>query len=150
MPQNVDKDLAKARTASAKAYSSGSKKFFDFFTPDVTVYSVNSTEPVIGLPAFKKEFSLQKREFKVLKDNVKMLGDEQALVVLTARIKQSGITFNVRQSGYWTKTQQGWQIKHLHTTLLGKPTPPVATSPKAITVMTEKIATVAAVVGVAQ
>jgi hypothetical protein len=155
MANKIDSDLRKALDGSAKAYSSGNENFFDYFTDDVTVYSINSSEPVIGLTKYRSQFRVnlratEKRSFKLLKDDVQMVNEKQALAVRTGQIRQAGITFNVRQSAFWVNTDNGWKMKHLHTTLIGTPSAPVAKSADAISVLNERIATVAAVLGVAQ
>ena len=156
MAEKVNPKLKKALDGSAKSYAAGSQDFFDFFTDDVTIYSINSSEPIVGLASYRKQFGSSlapregKRSFKILKDDIQMVGATQALAVRTSQIRQEGITFNARQSAFWVETDAGWKIKHLHTTLIGTPSAPTPRTAEAVSVLNERIATVASVLGVAQ
>lgn len=146
--------LQKTMKASLKAYCDGDSSFFTYFTSDATVYSIGSSEPFRGVSEYKKYFDpllrKEKRKAKVLKEDVHTL-DGNAVVAQTLQIVHSGITTNVRQSVVWTHTDAGWRMNHLHTALVGSPTPTTAPGDfDTVKVLNERIATVAAILGVAQ
>jgi len=132
----------------------GDASFFDYFAKDATIYSVGSTEPMQGRDAYRKSFeahlTASKREESVLDRTVQIVGDK-AVVAQTVQIKQNDVTANVRQTIVYGETAEGLKVLHLHTALIGNPTSgEVPSTPGAIRVLNEKIATVADVLGVAQ
>jgi hypothetical protein len=90
-----------------------------------------------------------KRRTKIISQDIKELNDS-AVVAQTLQVTEAGLVANIRQSVIWTKTDR-WRIKHLHSALIGNLTATkMPTRPSAITVLNERIATTAAMVGVAQ
>lgn len=152
--QNIDPALKKTMTSSLRLYDNGDKKWFNVLADDATVYAIGRAEPFVGKKAYEKNFlpalAATKRKTKVLHQDIKML-DTTAVVTQTLQIKQDGVLSSVRQSVVWTKSKRDWQIRHLHSALVGQPSAiKLAKSAGDIQVLNEKIATVAAVLGVAQ
>jgi ketosteroid isomerase-like protein len=140
--------------SSLAAYNNGDRSFFNYFDKDATIFSVGSAEPIKGRDAYRKSFEAHltgnKREETVLDRTVQIVGDK-AVVAQTAQIKQSDVVANVRQTYVFGETGEGLKVLHLHNALIGTPfAGEVPTSPMAIRVLNEKIATAAAVLGVAQ
>ena len=155
--RNVDPNLRKAITEANKLWDSGNGKWFGFLADDVVVYSIGQTEPFRGRKAYQKHFGTElgrtKRKTSTINQNIQSM-DGTAVVAQTLQIVQENITANVRQSVIWSNTKTnryGWQISHLHTALIGNPTPAkIPRQANAIRVLNERIATIAAVLGVAQ
>lgn len=152
--QDIDPALKKTMTSSLRLYDDADAKWFNVLADDATVYAIGRAEPFVGKKAYEKVFlsvlAATKRKTKVLHQDIKML-DMTAVVTQTLQIKQDGILSSVRQSVVWTKSKKDWQIRHLHTALIGQPNAiKVAKSAGDVQVLNEKIATVAAVLGVAQ
>jgi hypothetical protein len=147
-------ELERAMESSLRLYANGDKRFFDYFTEDARIYSVESSEPIVGRKAFQAsfgpEFSKTKRKVAVLSADAQVIG-EQAILSQTLSVSAGSVTTHIRQSVVWQETPKGWAMVHVHNAIVGQP---VATSaPKsanAVKVLNERIATVAAVVGVAQ
>lgn len=158
--QARDPGLQRAIDNADKFWEQGDKKWFTLLADDVIVYSVASVEPFEGRKAYEQHFTGRltsgKRRATPLARDVQMLEDDNAVVAQTVEIEEGDVIANIRQSVIWQKAPKGgdWKIKHLHTTLLGSPVPsPRAarvTSTQGIRVLNEKIATIAAVLGVAQ
>lgn len=149
-PQSLDSVMA----ASLKQYDRGDPKWFAHLASDATVYAIGTTTPFVGRAAYEAHFSpnltAAKRKTQVLDQKVKYLNDATAVVTQTLQITQAGVVSVVRQSIVWSLNKV-WQISHLHSALVGNPTG--AKSPATVTgirVLNERIATVAAVLGVAQ
>jgi hypothetical protein len=150
----IDPELRKAMDSANQLYIKGDARWFDLLAEDATVYSLNSLEPHRSRSAYRQSFSAtltaEKRAMKVLDENVQMMG-ESALAARSLQITQGGVIVNVRQSIVWRKTDKGWKMHHLHTALVGSPVPAkMPKTAKAVRVLNERIATVAAVLGVAQ
>lgn len=145
--------LAKALEDSANAYNNGDSKFFDFFAKDATIFSAGAAEAIKGRDSYRQTFGPKlkgKRDVKILDRTSQVLGDK-TVVSQTAQITHDGITANVRQTMVWAHTDEGWRVHHLHTALIGTPfAKEVPANGNAIRVLNERIATVAAVLGVAQ
>jgi ketosteroid isomerase-like protein len=148
--------LKKAMDESLKAYAAGNKRFFDFLREDVRVYAVNSAEPLIGRKKFESSFAPtlagSKRKVKVVSSDLQE-SERQAVLSQTLEIASEGVTVYVRQTVIWERGAGGrWQMSHIHNSFVGQPLASgrVPTSIRGIQVLNERIATVAAAVGVAQ
>lgn len=146
--------LKNTMKSSLLLYESADVRWFDALADDVTVYAIGRSEPFSGRAAYEQSFKeileSEKRKVKVLHQDIKIL-DSTAIVTQTLQVKQGGVLSNVRQSVVWALRDDGWKIQHLHTALIGQPAAEKA--PKStyeIQVLNERIATVAAVLGVAQ
>lgn len=154
MPK-IDPDLKRAMDGSLKAYSKGDPSFFEYVDEKVRVYGPNSTEPVTGKKAFKASFgtslSEHKRQVKVVAQDVQVSGD-QAILSQTLQITANRISSHVRQTVVWAKVDAHWKMLHIHNAFVGKPLSigPAPTTPAGLRVLNDRIATAAAVVGVAQ
>lgn len=151
----ADKGLQQALDRTAKLYANGDPALFDYFAEDAIVYAVGSTEPFRGRNAYRKHFqpilTAEKRKISFLQQDVLNIDEGKAVVAQTAQITQGGVIAHIRQTMVWASDDGGWKVQHVHTTLVGEPTPAkMPTSASAIKVINERIATVAAVLGVAQ
>jgi hypothetical protein len=155
MPESTFEERVKRQLeVSERAYNAGDPSFFNNFTEDATIFSVGSTESIIGREAYQQylqpRFAGYTRTVKVLDRNLKIV-DDKAVVTQTAQITVSGITSNVRQTMVFIDTQDGAKVQHLHTALIGTPVAQeIPTDLSSIRVLNEKVATIAGVLGVAQ
>jgi ketosteroid isomerase-like protein len=155
--KKVDSKLDRALKDPLRAYATGNERFFSFFTDDARIYPVDSQQPIVGRKAFAARFGPQltaaKRKVEKLHTDIQATA-EQAIIAQTLSITTNGVTTPVRQSVVWDKQSDGsWKISHLHTAQAGHPIVSPGKLPgnvNAVTVLNEKIATVAAVLGVAQ
>lgn len=152
----TDSGLKEAMDASLKAYAAGDRRFFDFLQDDVRVFNLNSVEPMVGRKrfesAFGPNFANSKRKVKVINSDLQQTG-EQAVLAQTLEIGTAdGIAAFVRQTVIWSSVGGKWKMSHIHNALVGQPiaTAKLPASVKGIQVLNERIATVAAAVGVAQ
>jgi ketosteroid isomerase-like protein len=150
----VDAALARAMRDSLRAYANSDRRFFDYLRDDVRIYNLNSAEPMVGRAQFQKAFTdfRTKRKVAVLHSEVQP-GDNQAILLQTLQVTVNGIASNVRQTVVWERGREGnWQMTHIHNALIGQPvvTAGAPTTARAVRVLNERIATVAAAVGVAQ
>jgi len=150
-----DPKLDRAMRDSLKAYASGDARFFDYLREDVRVFNLNSVEPMVGRKRFQEAFQptfRTKRKVQVISSDVQPSGD-QAVLAQTLQVTVDGITTTIRQTVIWNSDQdKNWQMSHIHNALVGQPviSGKLATTAKGVRVLNERIATVAATVGVAQ
>jgi hypothetical protein len=152
--REVDPELQRAMDGSLKAYSAGDRSFFDYLTDDVRVYSVNSVAPTTSRREFEEQFGEafeRRREVTVVSQDVDAR-DDRAVLSQTLEVVSEQVTSFVRQTVIWDRGQQRWRMSHIHNAQVGQPIfvgePP--RDPIGIRVLNERIATVAAAVGVAQ
>lgn len=152
--QTVSK-LDKAMRDSLKAYAAGNNKFFDYLSNDVRVYTVGSAEPIVGRKAFEDYFGPTfrqlKRKVSVVAKDIQLTTD-QAILAQTLEIGAKGVNSYVRQTVMWKQNDGDWKMSHIHNAMVGQPvvSGPAPKTAKAIRVINERIATVAATVGMAQ
>lgn len=134
------------------AYERTSEEFFNFFTQDATFFTISSPTRIDGVEEFRRGFEPNytgRRRSQILSPEIRILGDT-AMVSFHNRITVEGRTTNLRASAVIVKDEaDNVKITHLHNSLLETPriwTGPGA-APDAITVLEERVATAAAVVG---
>lgn len=153
----IDRGLSVAMRDSLRAYCAGSERFFSFVSDKVRVYTVeDATRPIVGRKAFQKAFgsalTSMKRKVDVLHSDIQVTGD-QAILAQTLAISAKGVTSHVRQSVVWSRDADGaWRMSHIHNGLVGTPVvaPSALRGADPVRVLNERIATVAATVGMAQ
>jgi hypothetical protein len=52
----LDPKLENAMRASLKAYATGSKRFLEYLLENVRMYTLDSSEPIVGRKAFESYF----------------------------------------------------------------------------------------------
>lgn len=155
MATQMDPRLDKAMRESLKVYAAGNKRFFNYLSNDVRVYTVESSEPIVGRKAFENYFGptfrKNKRKVSVVAKDVQMAAG-QAVLAQTLEITANGVSSYVRQTVIWEEDDGAWKMRHIHNAMVGRPVvsgrPP--RTARAIRVINERIATVAATVGMAQ
>jgi|SRR3954453_10733475 len=155
LPKNMDPALKKAMNSSLKAYSAGDPKFFQFLSDDVRVYGLDSSEPIIGRKAFEAKFrpTFTKTKRKVTKtfEDLRIVGN-QAILSQTLQVTANQVSMPLRQTVVWDGTGANWRMTHIHNARGGQAVGvgKQPTTAAQIRVLNERIATVAATVGVAQ
>lgn len=153
--KQTDPKLEKAMRDSLKAYAAGDMDFFNYLRNNVRVYTVESHEPIVGRKAFESYFGptfrKNKRSIAVVSKDVQLTG-EQAVLAQTLKITARGISSYVRQTVVWERGAGEWQMSHIHNALVGQPvvSGQAPRTARSIRVVNERIATVAATVGMAQ
>ena len=154
--ERVDPQLKEAMDESLRLYAEGDERFYDFVSDDVRVYSLDSVEPSLSRDSFRKAFAPTfsvKRDVRVLNMDVQAKGD-QAVLAQALEISIDQIAVFVRQTVIWERGgERGWQMSHIHNALAGRPISTSGQLPQTaaeVQVLNERIATVAAAVGVAQ
>lgn len=148
-------ELLKALAGMDKAYTSGSKTWFSYLSDDVLVYSSSSGEPFKGKAAYAKHFEKSltsaTRKVKILNREIQTMG-EISVVYQAVQILQENVIINMKQSQVWKLTDKGWKVNHIHSAVVGSPQAlkPETSRASTINVINEKIASMAAVLGVAQ
>jgi hypothetical protein len=151
----ADPKLEQAIQESIKYYAAGDERFFDLLDDDVRMYGVESIEPIVGRKAFQGNFAKNlagtKREVSVLKSEVRPAG-EYAVHNQTLQVTADGVSSILQQQVVWVQRPRGWLKWVVQSSLPARPvfTGPAPKTSQAVRVINERIATVAAVLGVAQ
>lgn len=147
-------ELTRAIDSSLKAYGAGDRSFFDYLTKDARVYTINSAEPTKSVRDFEKRFGdgfKRRRQVDVVNRDIDARPG-RGVVSQTLAVTADNVTTYIRQTAIWDRGDTGWKISHLHNAQVGQPVV-AGSAPReigAIRVLNERIATVAATVGVAQ
>ncbi len=150
-PAMFEERVTASLNNSVLAFNAGQPEFFDEFSDDAMIFTVDSTDPIKGRQAYQQKYgaalAASKREKTILDRSVQIVGNK-AVVTQTAKISEGHSSANVRQTIVYGETGEGLKVLHLHTALL---TPQSANSGRAaIRVVNERIATISASPGVAQ
>lgn len=137
-----------------KAYASGSKSWFDFLDDEIIIYTNTSAVPFKGKKSYYDNFAKllgsSKRKLEILSRQIQEIGNV-FIVYQVVQVIQDGVMVNMKQSQVWAETKRGLKMNHLHSSVLGTPLAKVNSKKlSSINIINEKIATVAAAVGVAQ
>lgn len=143
----LEADVRECLELSEAAFSQGQPEFFQQFAEDAVIFTTDSPEPIKGREAYRQRYehalSAQSREKTILDRKIQIVGDK-AVVTQKARITQAETTATVSQTMVYGVTNEGLKVLHSQTSLL---TPQIGDP---VQVITERVATVADVLGVAQ
>jgi hypothetical protein len=134
------------------AFSEGLPEFFNEFAGDAMIITPDSKEPINGREAYRARYesalTSQKRSKTIVNRNMQITGNK-AVVTQTARIAEGETTVDVLQTIVYGLTNEGVKVLHLHTAPV-MPKSAKMMAPTTVRVVNEKIASMAAVTGVAQ
>jgi hypothetical protein len=136
---------------SERAFCAGQAGFFEEFAADAVIFTTDSSDPIRGRDAYRQRYEAdlcaQSREKTILDRKVQIVADK-AVVTQKARIAQANASAIVSQTIVYGITNEGLKVLHAQTSLLS---PEAANNQTpTVEVINERIATMAAVVGVAQ
>lgn len=151
----INPEFLKQISIMDKEYSSGKQSFFDNFDDNVVIYTNITAEPIKGKENYVKNFSellgSKKRKLNIISRQIQSLGSIY-IVYQVIQVVQEGVAVNMKQSIVWGVNDKGYKVNHMHTSTIGTPhvVSPLKKNIGSINVINEKIATIAATVGVAQ
>lgn len=150
-PKQFEDKVRASLDRSVVAFNEGRPEFFDEFGEDATIFTADGKEPIKGREEYRQRYlntlTSQKREKTIQSRNMQIVGDK-AVVTQTARITENGTSADVLQTIVYSNGGETVRVQHLHNALL-TPTHEAAVPPP-VRVVNERIAAVAAVLGVAQ
>jgi ketosteroid isomerase-like protein len=151
-PKQFEDKVRASLDRSVVAFNEGRPEFFDEFGDDATIFTADGKEPLKGREAYRQRYlstlTSQKREKTIQSRNMQIVGDK-AVVTQTARITENGSSADVLQTIVYSNGGEAVRVQHLHNALLTQQASESATPPP-VRVVNERIAAVAAVLGVAQ
>ena len=134
-------------------YEKASPKFFDHFYPNATIFPVSQPTRVDGIAEYKKGFQLEATKGKPRRSQILSLdiqiSDGSAVASYHNRVMVNDAVMNLRVTLMINKDAKGQlKILHMHCSPLSAPV--VSREHKdlsAVTVLEERVATAAAMVG---
>ena len=147
----LEAEVKQSLDRSELAFSQGQPAYFEEFATDAVIFTADSPDPIRGREAYRQRYEAalcaHGREKTILDRKVQIVGDK-AVVTQKARIEQADAAATVSQTMVYGITNEGLKVLHSQTSLL---TPEVNDGQKpTVKVINERIATMAAIVGVAQ
>lgn len=150
--------LEQALEGFIASFEGGSEEWFDYFSPDVSVYGIGAVEPINGREAYQANFGkllAKEREVRVLKRDVQEMGDT-AVAMHLLEVTQDDVVTILREGSIWRRGDGGWQVVHLNASLATDPVPAERTvrqlrdDLQSIKVLRARLATTSVQVGLAQ
>lgn len=137
-----------------EAFESGSEKFFDFFDKDVSLFTLSSPTRVDGRDVYRTGFEQffinTKRNSQILSPEVRVLGEDAAVMTFHNRILVKGVSTNLRGTVVFARNDKG-ELKcvHMHNSPLGQPTAIGADlrTVEDVTLLEERVASASAMTG---
>jgi hypothetical protein len=137
-----------------KAYERGDEVFFDFFARDTSLFTLSSPTRVDGIEVYKAGFAPffvgTERISQILSPEVRILGDDSALLTFHNRILVRGMATNIRGTVVIQRQDDGkLAFVHMHNSPLTQTTAPAVgpTELESITVLEERVAAASAMTG---
>jgi len=137
-----------------EAFESGDERFFDFFDKSVSLFTLSTPTRVDGRDVYRRGFENfflgQKRNSQILSPEVRLLGEDSAVMTFHNRILIKGISTNIRGTVVFVRDEKGdLKCVHMHNSPL---TQPVAQGQldaaiENITLLEERIASASAMTG---
>jgi ketosteroid isomerase-like protein len=156
MPERLTEEEALAfLQKTVDAYEAGSDEFFGYFAPDASVFVVSTPTRIDGRDVFREGFGPYffgtERISQILSPEVRLLGDDAAMLSFHNRILVKGVSANIRGTMVIARDDQGeLKVVHLHNSpLVQAPitVAPVTEDLNSITVLEERVAAASAMTG---
>lgn len=141
------------------AFEAGDPHFFDFFTKDMSMFALTTPTRIDGKETYEHGFAPfflnRTRHSQILSPEVRLLGDNAAVMTFHNRILIQGVATNLRGTVIFERDAASGELRcvHMHNSPL---TQPVATSAAAvsekrsledITLLEERVASASAMAG---
>jgi len=150
----TEKEVLSTMKKFQEAFEAGDPKFFDFFSKDMSLFSLSTPTRIDGLETyqhgFENVFTSGTRKSQILSPEVRILGENAAVMTFHNRILVGGVSTNIRGTVVFAREGSG-QLKcvHMHNSPLAAPAVQ-ASSPQSledVTVLEERVASAVAMVG---
>jgi ketosteroid isomerase-like protein len=137
-----------------EAFEAGDERFFEFFDKSVSLFTLSAPTRVDGRDVYRRGFEHfflgTKRNSQILSPEVRLLGDDSAVMTFHNRILIKGVSTNIRGTVVFIRDDNGdLKCVHMHNSPL---TQPVAQGQldaaiDNITLLEERIASASAMTG---
>lgn len=150
----TEQDVLDWFTRTIRAYEAGDESFFDFFSPDASLFMVSTPTRIDGRDIWRDGFAPyfvnHERVSQILSPEVRLLGPDSAFISFHNRILVKGVATNIRGTVIVTRDGGGeLQFVHMHNSPLTHAVAP-AVHPAdldSITVLEERVAAASAMTG---
>lgn len=124
-----EKEVADTMKRWQEAFEAGSDKLFEFFDPDVSLFTLSSPTRVDGREIYRRGIEgrvLGKRwKSQILSPEVRLIGPEGAVMTFHNRINRDGISANFRGAVVFARDATGdLKCVHVHISPLRQPMDP--------------------------
>jgi ketosteroid isomerase-like protein len=148
----TEEEVSAALDRFQNSYEQGDDKFFEHFDEKASLFTLSSPTRIDGREVYRRGFqpyfSGQKRRSQVLSPEIRILGDDSALVTFHNRILANGVSTNIRATLIFQRDAKGsFQIVHTHLSPLGQGVSAAPTKIEDVTLLEERVASAAAMAG---
>ena len=146
--------VAQTMKSWQEAFESGDERFFDYFDKNVSLFALSTPTRIDGRDVYRRGFEQfflgVKRNSQILSPEVRLLGDDSAVMTFHNRILIKGVSTNIRGTVVFVRDQNG-ELKcvHMHNSPLNQPVAQgqLDASIENITLLEERIASASAMTG---
>lgn len=159
MPEKTHKALTEDQVVKTmkdwqETFESGNERWFDFFDKDASLFTVSSPTRIDGREVYRAGFAQFflniKRNSQILSPEVRILGEDAAVMTYHNRVLIRGISTNMRGTVVFARDASG-ELKcvHLHQSPLAQPTAIGADlkTVEDVTLLEERVASASAMTG---
>jgi ketosteroid isomerase-like protein len=142
-----------------EAFEAGDPKFFDFFTKDMSMFALTTPTRIDSRETYEHGFAPhflnRKRHSQILSPEVRLLGDNAAVMTFHNRIMIEGVSTNLRGTVVFERDPSSDQLRcvHMHNSPITNPLAVSAAvvsdkrSLEDITLLEERVASASAMAG---
>jgi ketosteroid isomerase-like protein len=137
-----------------EAFEAGAPEFFDFFEGDVSLFTLSAPTRVDGREVYQRGFEPfflgTRRNSQILSPEVRLLGNDSAVMTFHNRILINGISTNIRGTVVFIREADGnLKCVHMHNSPLAPPTkqPTPTATLEEVTLLEERVASASAMTG---
>lgn len=101
-----------------EAFEAGDPKFFDFFTKDMSIFTLTTPTRIDGRETYEHGFAAhflqRKRHSQILSPEVRLLGDNAAVMTFHNRILIQGVSTNLRGTVVFERDPSSGELRCVH------------------------------------
>lgn len=150
----TEKQVADTMKQWQEAFENGDETFFDFFDPRVSLFTLSAPTRVDGRDVYRRGFEQfflgTKRNSQILSPEVRLLGDDSAVMTFHNRIYVKGVSTNIRGTVVFIRDQDGnLKCVHMHNSPLTEPVAQgeIDRTIENLTILEERVASASAMTG---
>lgn len=100
------------------AFEAGDPRFFEFFTKDMSIFTLTTPTRIDGRETYEHGFAphflQRKRHSQILSPEVRLLGDDAAVMTFHNRIMIEGVSTNLRGTIIFERDPTSGQLRCVH------------------------------------
>jgi ketosteroid isomerase-like protein len=150
----TEREVADTMKRWQEAFESGDQSFFDYFDKNVSLFTLSAPTRVDGREVYRRGFEQfflgVRRNSQILSPEVRLLGNDSAVMTFHNRIFVKGVSTNIRGTVVFVRDQDGGlKCVHMHNSPLTQPVAQgeIDRTIESLTILEERVASASAMTG---